>query len=406
MKTKSAVIGGAGAAALLALAAAGGAQAQDAPREFKGAPEFEFGDFTIKPRGRIYLDQVWQEVDRETLSPVDLKDTRMRTARLGVQGGYGEHWSYVAEVDIKEDGAVDWEDLYVEYSPTDGAAFTVGQFKTVSLENLTSSRYITFMERGAFADVLGVGRTLNAQARVGGENWSAAVFVSGDNINNPEVPSGRPTGSEEQYAYGARVAYAPVVTDTTKVHLGAWVRRRDRADQANFSYGARNNTNFGSRYVTTGSVGVRDTQVGLEGAVVRGNLSLQGEWANARVERFGDVEDDVRAWYVFASWFPTGESRRYNAADGEFGRIKVKRPVTQGGMGALELAVRYDSADLTEVSGVSTAGEYSAWTLGANWYPHPYARLMANYTYSQNDNRLAGLDVDVQTFQLRAQFDF
>jgi phosphate-selective porin OprO/OprP len=31
---------------------------------------------------------------------------------------------------------------------------------------------------------------------------------------------------------------------------------------------------------------------------------------------------------------------------------------------------------------------------------------MANYTKAENDNRLAGADVDVDTLQFRAQFDF
>lgn len=394
----------AGLGAMIALGLTATAAAQDAPKTYKGAPEFEFGELTIKPRGRIFLDQVWQEVDRENGADEDLEDGRVRMARIGVQGSYGDHLSFVVEGDFGLEQS-NWEDVYVEYTPADGTTFTAGHFKTVALENMTSDTYTTFMERGPFTDVLGVGRTLNVQGRLNGKNWTAAAFVLGDNINNPSVPSDRPTGSEEQYGFGARATYAPIVTDTTQAHLGAWVRRRDRADQSNYSYGARNNTNFGSRYVNTGGVGVRDTQIGLEGALVHRNWSVQGEWANAHIERFQDVQDDVQVWYVFASWFPTGESRRYQPDEGQFGRVKVKRPVTQGGLGALELAVRYDRADLTDV-GTPSAGEYSGWTLGANWYLHPYMRVMANYTDSKNELRTPFADVDVKTFQLRAQFDW
>lgn len=404
MKTRSRVLAVA-AGALISAGAAADSFAQAPAKEFRGAPEFEFGELTLKPRGRLYLDHVEQEVEPAAGPALDLSDSRIRKARLGVQGSYGEHLSFVAEFN-HVDGQTDWEDLFVEYGPTDALTFTVGHFKTVSLENLTSSRYITFMERGALNEVMGLGRTLGAQARVGGENWTAAVFATGDNINNSEAPENNPTGSEEQYGFGGRVTYAPALAGDVQAHIGAWARRRDRADQPNFVYRTRNNTNFGSRYVSTGGVGVRDTQIGLEGALVRGSLSLQGEWANARVERVGDRKDNVQAWYVFASWFPTGESRRYNAADGEFGRIKVRRPLTRGGPGALELAVRYDGADLTDVDGAATAGEYSAWTLGANWYPHPHLRFMANYTVSENDNPGPAQDVDARTFQLRAQFDF
>ncbi|MCR5874145.1 hypothetical protein LRS10_08205 [Phenylobacterium sp. J426] len=391
------------AAAGLALSL-GAAGAQAETRAYKGAPEFQFGELKIKPRGRLFLDQVWQDVDRSGGADENLDDGRVRMARIGVQGSYGDKLSFVVEGDFGLEQS-NWEDVYAEYKPAEGATFTVGHFKTVALENMTSDTYTTFMERGPFTDVLGVGRTLNLQTKLNGKTWTAAAFVLGDNINNPSVPSDRPTGSQEQYGFGARVTYAPVLTDTTQAHLGAWVRRRDRADQSNYSYGARNNTNFGSRYVTTGGVGVRDTQVGLEGALVHKSWSVQGEWANAHIERLRDVEDDVQVWYVFASWFPTGESRRYQADQGQFGRVKVKRPVTQGGPGAVELAVRYDRADLTDV-GTPSSGEYEGWTLGANWHLHPYLRVMANYTASENRLRAPLPDVDVKTFQVRAQFDW
>lgn len=403
MTTKTLLMAGA-AGLILATGGGAAAAAQDAPRTYKGAPEVQFGELTLKPRGRLFLDQVWQDVDRQTGADEDLKDSRARMARVGVQGSYGDHLSFVVEGDFGL-GESNWEDVFVEYAPTDGATFTAGHFKTVGLENMTSDTYTTFMERGPFTDVLGVGRTLNVQARLNGKTWTAAAFALGDNINNPSVPSDRPTGSQEQYGFGARATYAPIVTDATQAHLGAWVRRRDRADQSNYSYGARNNTNFGSRYVTTGGVGVRDTQVGLEGALVHRNWSVQGEWANAHIEQLAGVTDDVQVWYVFGSWFPTGESRRYQPEEGQFGRVKVKRPVTQGGPGAVELAVRYDSADLTDVE-APNAGEYAGWTFGANWHLHPYLRLMANYSISENDLRGPGRDIDVETFQLRAQFDW
>jgi phosphate-selective porin OprO and OprP len=106
--------------------------------------------------------------------------------------------------------------------------------------------------------------------------------------------------------------------------------------------------------------------------------------------------------------------------------------VTAGGFGAVELGVRYDVVDLSElktvrrftsglltediVTPVDRGGEYQAWTVGATWYPFPYVRFMANYTMAENDNPQwanpftdvlsADRDVDVDTLQFRAQFDF
>jgi phosphate-selective porin OprO/OprP len=65
---------------------------------------------------------------------------------------------------------------------------------------------------------------------------------------------------------------------------------------------------------------------------------------------------------------------------------------------------------------VDRGGEYQAITLGATWYPFPYVRFLANYSVAENDNPLivnpltgvasTNRDVDVDTLQFRAQFDF
>ena len=396
----------AGAAlAHLALGAAPAA-AQDAPATtitWKGAPELKWGEFTFKPRGRVYFDYVSQDVDRAVGLDFGASESRIRTARLGFQGSWAEQWSWVAEASIAN-GETNWEDLLLEYSPSENTAITVGNFKSLSLENLTSSRYATFMERGPFNDLIDAGRVMTLAARTGGDNWSVAGGVHGDNINDPS------SGGDEQRGVFARAHFAPVVTDDTKIHLGVWARDRDRGDDSAFRYRVRNNTNFGDRYTDAGSsplgAGDGDTAIGLEAAAVWRSFSVQGEWATIDTDLTGGGAAEATGYYVFASFFPTGEQRKYDAAAGEFGRVSIREPLTRGGMGALELAVRYDAADLTEFAGVATAGEYSAVTVGATWYPFPYVRFMANYTDSENKAQVAASDVDVQTLQVRAQFDF
>ena len=377
----------AGAAlAVVSSLAAGAVQAQDAEPAttitWKGAPELKWGEFTFKPRGRVYFDYVNQDVDRATGLDFGASESRIRTARLGFQGSWADQWSWVAEASIAN-GEANWEDLLLEYSPTDNTAITLGNFKSLSLENLTSSRYTTFMERGPFNDLIDAGRVMTLAARTGGDE-QRGVFV--------------------------RAHFAPIVTDDMKLHIGAWARDRDRGDDSAFRYRVRNNPNYGDRYTDAGSsplgAGDSDTAIGIEAAAVWRSFSVQGEWASVDADLTGGGEAGADAYYVVASFFPTGEQRNYDAGSGEFGRVSIREPVTQGGMGAVELAVRYDAADLTEFAGVATAGEYSAVTLGATWYPFPYVRFMANYTDSKNEAQVAASDVDVQTLQVRAQFDF
>ncbi|MBS0491968.1 MULTISPECIES: OprO/OprP family phosphate-selective porin [unclassified Phenylobacterium] len=403
MKINTSLCAGA-ALGVIALAIAGGAQAQDTTTAWKGAPLFQNDTLTFKVRGRVYEDFVHQEVDRQTGADFDANVTRLRTARLGVEGTWNANWAYKAEFTVAG-GSANWEDLILEYKPTDSVSIMAGNFKTVSFENISSSRYTTFMERGPFNDVLDIGRVMNVQVKANGENWTAAVAVSGDSLNNAD-PTATATGGSEVLGVNGRVTWVPINGDATKLHVGAWARYRDRQDQANFNYQARNNTNYGARYISTGAVGVADTMVGLEGVFIQGPFAVQAEWAKADVDRLANVSSDFTTYYVAGSWFVTGEMKNLDVKKGEWGRTKILNPVTSGGLGALELAVRYDNTDLTNFNIPATAGEYSAWTLGANWYVHPYVRFMANYTKSENDNKAVGADVDVETLQFRAQFDF
>lgn len=405
MTMKTSLVSGAALGALAALALASGAQAQETKTSWKGAPQFQNDSLTFKVRGRVYMDAVNQDVDRETGADFSSQVTRTRTARLGVEGTWNQNWAYKAELQLVG-GSAAWEDLILEYKPTDTASIMVGNFKTVSLENLTSSRYTTFMERGAYNDLIDAGRVMNAAVKLNGVNWTVLAAVSGDSINDSDPTVSGNDGGSENVALVARATWAPVETETQTVHLGIWGRQRDRGDENGFNYQVRNNSNYGSRYTTSGGIGDSDRTIGLEAAWLAGPFSLQGEYANIEIDRTNGLEQSAQGYYVAASWFVTGETRRYEAAKGEFGRTKILNPVTGGGTGAFELAARYDNADLTDITGVSTAGEYSAVTLGANWYPFPYVRFMANYTQAQNDSPAVNGDVDVNTLQFRAQFDF
>jgi phosphate-selective porin OprO/OprP len=382
---------GAAVGALLTFGMAGAAQAQETVRY----P-------TFKVFGRIYLDQVWQEVDRETGLDFNDQDSRIRTARIGAEGQFSKRWSYKGEASKATGGEAQWEDLLIEYRATDALAITAGNFKTVSLENISSSRYTTFLEKGPFTDVLDIGRVMNIRARYAGSNWTVSAAVSADSINTSD-PLQAFEGDNDVVAASARATYAPVDTPATKIHLGAWARTREQQGGGAFVYRTRNNTNFGDRYVSSGAVGEADRMVGLEGLVIHRSLSLQGEWATTQVDRLDGAEQDFDVYYLAGSWYLTGEMRSLNVKKGELGRTKVLKPLGGGGFGAVELAVRYDRADL---SGLTGTGDYSAWTAGLNWHPVDNVRLMANYSRSRNENPAPGADVDVETAQVRLQYDF
>jgi len=425
MKTKTSLLSGAGAGVMLALVMGVAAHAQETTVAWKGAPQWTNDDVQFKVRGRILIDYVYQDIKREGALP-DYKtsNVRGRQAFLGVEGKLNNYIAYKAEGGAVNGGAWAWDDVVVEYKPNEFTSLMVGNIKAAGLENLTSTRFISFMDRGPYGDMGPDSYVLSAVAKVNGFNWTVTGAFQGDSINSADVnnTAGANPGSKERVGWTGRATFAPILTDTDKVHLGVWARYRNHGDEGAFAYRGRPSTNYGDsgRYFTTGALGNKDKSLGFEGAFIHSNFSVQGEYARIKVDRLLTVapggDPDVKVGYVYASFWPTGEQRNYDATKGEFARPKILNPITGGGMGGVELLVRYDYADLTDAYKSATtaagrtlsqdAGKYTGWTLGANYYPTSYARVQANYTDAKSNNPGAGRDVDIKQFQMRVQLDF
>lgn len=426
MKMKTSLLSGAGTGLMLALAmGATTAHAQDTTVAWKGAPQWTNDDVQFKVRGRILLDYVYQDVKRQgSLPDYKTSNVRGRQAFLGIEGKLNNYIAYKAEGGAVNGGAWAWDDVVIEYKPNEFTSLMVGNIKAAGLENLTSTRFISFMDRGPYGDLGPDSYVLSAVAKVNGFNWTATGAFQGDSINSADVnnTAGANPGSKERNGMTGRVTFAPILTDTDKLHLGVWARYRNHGDEGAFAYRGRPNTAYGDsgRYYTTGALGNHDKSLAVEAAFIHNNFSVQGEYANIKVDRLQTTapggDPTVKAGYAYVSFWPTGEQRNYDASKGEFGRPKILNPITGGGLGAVELLARYDYADLTDAySTASTAagrtlaqdaGKYEGWTLGANYYPTAYVRVQANYTDAKSDNPGPGRDVDIKQFQMRVQLDF
>ena len=93
---------------------------------------------------------------------------------------------------------------------------------------------------------------------------------------------------------------------------------------------------------------------------------------------------------------------------GVYDRIRPASPVSAGGIGAIQLNARYDYLDLID-NGI-VGGKQQTAGLSAIWIPIEYVRFVVNYGHLWIDDAAvpAGTDTDysVDTFGLRAQFDF
>lgn len=422
MKIKTSLCAGAALGAFLLGASA--AQAQDTTVAWKGAPQWTNDDVQFKVRGRILLDYVYQDVKREgVVSDYKTSNARGRQVFLGVEGKLNNYLAYKAEGGSWNGAAWAWDDVVIEFKPNDFTSLMVGNIKAAGLENMTSTRFISFLDRGPYGDIAVDSYLMSVVAKVNGQNWTVTGQLAGDSLNNADVDNtaGANPGSKERVGITGRVTFAPINEDLTKVHLGVWARTRNHGDEAAFNYRGRTNTNYGNtRYYSTGAIGDTDQTIAVEGAFVHGPFSVQGEYAKIKIDRLKTVapggDPDVNVGYVFASFWPTGEMRTYEPARGEFNRPKIVNPITAGGFGGVELLARYDFADLTDAYSSATtaagrtlsqdAGEYKAVTLGVNYYPTSYVRLQANYTDGDVKNPGPNRDVDFKQFQVRAQLDF
>ncbi|WP_126456483.1 OprO/OprP family phosphate-selective porin [Sulfuriflexus mobilis] len=347
----------------------------------------EDGDFSFQFGGRVMVDAGYVDED---VSKHD-SGTEFRRLRMFAKGTLYRDWGYKVQVDYSDD-ALAIKDAYLKYKPW---GVTIGNFKQpISLEELTSSKYITFMER-SLPTVFATSHRIGVGINKGGNNWSAAASIYGGNSEDNE-------DGQEGYGLGARVTFAPIAEKTRAIHLGAAVAHEEPLDDADVVR-FRQRPEFhatGTRIIDTGSISnVEDIEkFGLEAAAVFGPFSLQGEYLKVDVSRESGFDDaDFDGAYLTASYFLTGESRPYSAKKGKFGRVKPKAK-----SGAWELAVRYSTLDLDD--GAIQGGEEDNLTLGLNWYVNPNVRIMANYI--DVDAEVAGVDDDPNIFAMRAQIDF
>lgn len=365
------------------------------------------GAFKFQVGGRIMADATFGSSDDASINDMN-EGTEFRRARIFFKGQLNNDWGYKWQVDFA-DSDVSTKDMFIKYKPK---GLTIGQFKQpFSLEELTSSKYITFMERG-LPNVFATGRRIGVGYDSDWDGGTFAASVYGQEAGN---------GDENQEGFGAgvRLTLAPIHEAGNVLHLGLAAAQESPNDGDNdqVRVRVRPEVHNAPRLVDTNSianiVGVDDiTKIGLEGAWVAGPFSLQAEWMQMDMSREDGLPDvDFDGWYASASWFLTGESRPYKK--GVFGRVKPKSPLGKGGFGAWEAAVRFAEVDLSDWDDLAAgtgvtgahAGELETTTLGLNWYATDNVRFMLNYVMAEASYG-AGVSDEPDVLQFRGQIDW
>lgn len=342
------------------------------------------GAFKYWLDGRLQIDGAVYSDSKNTNSLAN--GTEIRRGRLGVKTTMFTNW--LGEMDIDFAGnAVEMKDMWIGYQGMHNTLLRAGSYKEpFSLETLTSSKYITFLER-SYVDNFSPDRHIGAGVTKWGDRWRIEAGAFGQEAGQVDA-----SGRNEGYAFTGRLTVVPIRTENGLVHIGGalsarWPDAATGADTNTVRFRARPETDISlTRFLTTGKIRSVDHTSYYNGefASVYGPASLQAEYTKVVVHRLAGLADEsFSGWYVSGSLFLTGESRKYVSSDAEFDRIYPRSP-----NGAWELAARVSHMSLNDssVTPVVSGGSAMNYTIGLNWYINANFKWMFNYVRVVNDD--------------------
>ncbi|MBA4764908.1 porin [Qipengyuania huizhouensis] len=357
--------------------------------------------WSFKPRGRLMFDAGTLSAP-ETIGADDGFGNEVRRARLGASGDIPGGFGYKFELDFAGN-EVEAADAYLSYG--DGPLeVIVGHHNNFqSLEELTSSLHTSFIERAAFTDAFGFERRIGISASYEAGIVLAQVGAFTDNFAD--------TGTNNRGVDG-RLVISPN-TENTQLHFGGSLHYNDlgEEDAAAVRYRQRPLVHFTStRFVDTDTLAANsEFGAGLEAAIISGRLHAvaEGYWQNVDLP-LADDNLTFFGGYAEVGYFLTkGDSRGYKG--GKFDRTKPVDPVGKGGIGSVQLNLRYDHLDLSDAGIIG--GIQNGYLASLVWKPTDYTLISLNYGRMDYENAVLPTqgdetDYGVDAFGVRAQVDF
>jgi phosphate-selective porin OprO/OprP len=279
-------------------------------------------------------------------------------------------------------------------------------YEPITLEQLTSDNYVTFMERALPIEAFSPARNLGAQIQkaVFDERMTYAVGIFADDKADDanEIPF------ESNTRFTGRLTGLPWYDEESGgrryLHLGGGVNIANPENDV-VRYRSRPEAHLAPRYVDTGDFAADMAYVANAEALFTWNrLSLQGEYFYNWIDSSTTSDPQFDGFYLFASYFLTDDYRPYRKSSGVLDRVKPKNNLTfsGGGLGAWELLARVSHLDLN--GGTVHGGRLTDYTAGLGWYLNPNTRMQFNYVYADLDRGTASGGAHI--FQMRAQVDF
>lgn len=340
--------------------------------------------------GVIMLDYALQDgINRESDENNTEFNSEIRKARIDIKHKLKKNWSAKLQLGFdKEQSSSEIGDAYIRYKRGKKVAITLGRFKEpFGLENTTSSKQITFLERAMVSNAFSPGRNMGWMAAAAPSDFTWAFSLM--DIESQEEGSA-------PFALSTRLTWAPINTELQTLHVGLSASLREM-DGETFEIKERSEIHTADKIIESGEIAVEQMQLlAVELAFLDGSMSYQGEYMSTDIQAVDASEDAVfDGFYVQAAYFLSRDARQYKN-----GALEGVQPASSEG--AWELACRYSELNTRE----STEGsKLQTSTLGLNYYYDKNIRLTTNVVYSRASEVLNGAD-DGLGVAFRAQYRF
>jgi phosphate-selective porin OprO and OprP len=363
-------------------------------------PEIDLGKGSrLEFRARFAADGSDSEASTE--DGLEQANVDLGRRRLGVSGEIRNAVDFQVEAELDDDDP--WRDVYADFKSFSFARLRGGKFKIpFSLDENTGAGRLDFMFRSLAATHLAPGRDIGlmVHGRVIKEmlRYEAGVFEH----DGKNARTNHPTKVYGDQTIAARVSVEPLrntkdaVGDLT---FGVAVTSSDVPEGIGALRGqtVMEQTFFSaSDYIVNGG----RRRFGVDMEFLPGPASVKMEWMRVDTERRGQSVEDTdlsplvgEGWYVSGTYAITGEKKS---------RVqRPKKPLFQGGFGAVEVGVRIESLRFRSgASGeapstspradVIVGNRDQAVTLGVNWYINRFFRIQANFIREKLDDPSQG----------------
>ena len=355
---------------------------------------------------RIDLEAKLQEDGHSSYGPVaGLDPWEFHRNRLGVKGFLTKQIEYEIEREFTEKELTEkdveagltpksqWKDVNVNLKYFKAAQIQIGKFKVpFGLDELTGVTHNDYVYRSMGANYLDPGRDIgvmvHGQFFKRGVSYAVGGFLNdGDNAKSKKLEGGGRT-------LAARVTAVPFRRLTTSslgsINIGTAFTFSELSDDSFRPNGLRGRTIM-TQDTFYDSVYVKGHRRRWEadGDWTTGPWSVRSEFTWETDDRLGQGigDEDLpdargRAWYISGTWVLTGERKQRP--------VRAAEPFAQGGIGAIELATRYERIwfDSTppgqdvplrnpRAETIFVSGD-RAFTIGLNWTLNRFTKVQVN----------------------------